>query len=507
MLLLRTMTEPAQTQNTEANRHKDPCLDADDTDAVEDSSAACSTAKPEQWGAFPLVISFICCGFTGGIIPGQALFVQFFADAHTFAELCPSGQAPCDIQMLHMNKIIGSFYVLMIGMQFACGGLFDLFGGRVCGILGSAIVSLSYLGIALMMVLLQTLPAQSYVWSNLVMFGVAIADTGAWLNNYALLGMIWHYPSHQKLVVALLNAAYQVGSLYALMAGRIMVGFNLTLPQLMAGWACVQMLASLVLRFTVPSHSEYLLQAQLISGVAPPNKSETGYDNVRAAWDILMMDWWPHTLLAFTCVFGQAFTFYYTTTIIPFGTYLLGSVEAGKQMGNFGALANGIVCLISAPFLGFSGDRFGFAAFMQIQLFALIVFTITFWVGTWPFACVAVVSGVVYTVTNFNVSSFWFVHFAPPNRMGLVLGLWYLLSSLIFFVLQFSMLTWSSNLPDGIERFMLPLVLLGALAVFSALFFEFYFMTYPIFPERPRVWAEDESMQGLNVQATVYGVY
>merc|ERR1719329_1020620 len=50
----------------------------------------------------------------------------------------------------------------------------------------------------------------------------------------------------------------------------------------------------------------------------------------------------------------------------------------------------------------------------------------------------------------------------------------------------------SESIEPGLKRFLLPMVVSGALAVLTAFLFSFFFWLWPPFPEMPRLVAEDE---------------
>lgn len=467
-----------------------------------------------KWNTIPLLVSFLCCGLTAGIIPGQMLFMQFFADAEVFSELCVDRQAlapkrTCDEQMLQMTQIINTLYVLMLGVQLACGGIFDQMGGRFCGAAGSILVALSYIGIAVTVHFVQILPNRNIMLSNMVMQFVAIADIGAWLNNFAMMGLLWQYPTQQKLVFAMMNAAYQVGSLHTCLAAWIMKTFHVSLPRLMIGWAVVQTATTVVLWKVTPGRDEYFAQAEKFLGMPLPRFDRSLTDTAKAAWDILRMDGWHHTKLCWTSSLGQAYVCFYMSVVISFGRHLFGSDHAGRTLGELCALVNGVVSLAIAPMLGILGDRFGFASFVNLQFVFLVTFSCTYWVSSWPATVLAASSVAAYTSINYMVAGSWFVHFSPPNRMGMVSGLWSFFSAVLWSLLSWLLTSWSQSLPDSIARFTRPLHFAAVLALTSSLLFCVSFARSSPFPLRPRRSAQDIIMgltqKDVGRTVTVYG--
>lgn len=515
------MAQKDSAESTEYSgwKKEDPFLDADDTDAVLDAplaaeegrSAAASSHAGEEapWSLLPLLVAFICCGFTAGIVPGQTLYVQFFAEAHVFQELCPPDSTGkyCDFQILHMTEIIGCFYVVMLGAQFACGGLFDAAGGRLCGALGSIVVALSYFGIAAMVALIQYFPEHVTICSYMVMLFVAVADIGAWLNNYALMGMIWHYPDRQKLVFALMNAAYQMGSIYALVAQRLMMNYSISLASFMAAWAVLQLVLTPLLWFSVPSLQSYHLQAEKVLRMPLPKKEKASWKNMITAYETLMLDWWPHTLLCVVLSWGNVFVFFYLSSLLPFGDSLFGELEAGSYLSTSSALINGLVSVAMAPVLGELGDRYGFGVYVNLQFILLIIFSCTVWVPIWAFTYIAGISAASYTSVNYMMSGAWFVNFSPPNRIGLVMGVWYLENSLIYVVTQVFVISWAMSLPAGANRYKIPMAFAGELAIFSSAFFIWTFYHSNPLPAKPRLLPEDDESMLLNQPGLTVGRY
>lgn len=473
---------------------------AEDTDAPDMHAAASSQAAVDNgrhqdrpWSFAPLFLTFMICGFTGGIIPGQNVFVAMLADENVFLSLCSDPQQTlltpptCTRQIVYMTRILTLLNAVILAVQLLCGRCFDLFGGQACGILGCVVVALAYAAIAFFLFLVSAAPDFADTWSIIIMVSIAIADTGAWLNNYALMGMVYHYPKHQKLVFALMNAAYQMGSLYAIGSQYIVATFKISLSQVFAGWSVFILLSAVPLRFCVPSHDEYLQEAEKnLETRATHIWKETFFDNVENAWRILKIDWKQHAGIGMTMTLGNVYTTLYVYLSVPYGQELFKSHEAGYQLADIWALGNGIITVALMPLISRAGDIWGFRIFIDLMLVFLVVFSCTVWVQSWTAAAIAVVSNVAYTCVSYMMIGIWFLYFSPPERLGMVTGLYYFLSSMAYIILQFLLLTWISHLSHGTIQYNIPLALAGELAIGSAICFYLAFAWSPPFPSQVR---------------------
>lgn len=197
-------------------------------------------------------------------------------------------------------------------------------------------------------------------------------------------------------------------------------------------------------------------------------------------------------MLCTVVIFGNTLVFFYMSIAVPLGRHLFGSTEAGKWLGDVCALSNGIVGMTFAPWLGILVDRYGFGLLVYSQLLLLYIFVLTFWIPTSWAAIIACVSNVAYTSLSYTSYSSWFIYFAPPNRLGMVSGVWFLGMSFISAIVTIGLTSWSSIIPPGVNRFFWPLAADGAAALISMTMFCLSYYLQSPFPEAPRLLKEDE---------------
>ena len=56
--------------------------------------------------------------------------------------------------------------------------------------------------------------------SYLFLFGTFTCDFGSLLNSFSFVGLIWHFPGKQTVVLALINATYQASAMLPMVAPR-----------------------------------------------------------------------------------------------------------------------------------------------------------------------------------------------------------------------------------------------------------------------------------------------
>ncbi|CAE8634853.1 unnamed protein product [Polarella glacialis] len=151
------------------------------------------------------------------IVPGQTVFIELFVNAGVFEDVCflHEEELGCDGQYLQMTAMLNLASISTMVVQILFGGAFDAWGGQICAALGSAAVALGFLSISVLVLLIPFWPAANQSLSYAVIASIILTDCGAYLNSYAMVGLVWHYPKHQGLIMSLMNATYQAGGALA----------------------------------------------------------------------------------------------------------------------------------------------------------------------------------------------------------------------------------------------------------------------------------------------------
>lgn len=249
------------------------------------------------------------------------------------------------------------------------------------------------------------------------------------------------------------------------------------------------------MRLVVPSQTEYYTEAERVLGMqlSRPDGDATFSDRVKAAWTVLRMDSLPHSEMCVAVSFGAAFTRFHLSVAVPLAQDLFGSADAGRQIGVWVAALNCTLSIAIGLLLGVCGDRFGFGIFVKLQLLGLVICLGTCWTRSWVAAVTAVASNIGYTSVEYMVSGIaWFIHFSPPNRIGMVTSVFNLFSTVMLLILQILMTSASQMMPEGLSRYVEPLVVSGLLACGTAGYFCIRFITVNPFPATQRLLQRDD---------------
>ena len=88
---------------------KTPLLHQESQDNFKVSAANTSTTT-KSW--LRLAAVFLIAVVSGGIIPGQAIFNQLFAESGLFHNLCSEHESTCDAQFLVIANIMNSLSIV-----------------------------------------------------------------------------------------------------------------------------------------------------------------------------------------------------------------------------------------------------------------------------------------------------------------------------------------------------------------------------------------------------------
>lgn len=390
-----------------------------------------------QQSLWLLVACFWACSLTAGIIPGRTLFSEFFANAGVFGHICKSEhqELGCDEQYLQIGMVLNLASVVVLMSGVLIGDAFDRLGGQICAVVGSLMVAVAFALIAMLVLLIPVFPSHNILLSYTTMCLVLLADIGANLNSFALLGLIWHYPDHQSLISSLVNATYLAGAFFAVGVEYVILIYKVSFAVPMISWSMAQVLVCVWLWQVIPSKAEYTQQAKLILGL--PVQVLDGNDlwsKTKLACSILRCDLFAHFMLALSFVGGQTVGFYYQAIAIPFATALFDSKKEGEEFGTMCSFINGICGILVIPFVGWLADYLGLGAAIVAQVLLPAVFGFTCTLTSWSFATITAASACSYTCICFLLMNRWILYFSPPNRVGMVMGIFQAVTASLVYV-------------------------------------------------------------------------
>ena len=100
--------------------------------------------KPQPpWARFAAL--WACSSLACGLLPGQSLFVEMFADSGVFMSSCADGKTGCTDQVLFLTSIFGAGQSLAYGFSAPIGLLFDRWGPNVTGVVGAILCAIGLL--------------------------------------------------------------------------------------------------------------------------------------------------------------------------------------------------------------------------------------------------------------------------------------------------------------------------------------------------------------------------
>ncbi|CAE7634349.1 unnamed protein product [Symbiodinium pilosum] len=156
------------------------------------------------------------------------------ADAGVYSSSCPDGKPGCTDQFLVLTSIFGIGQSLAFGFSAPIGLFFDRWGPMVTGVVGAV-----FCAMGLLMISGSVIGASSGYdahTSYLFLFGTFTCDFGSLLNSFSFVGLIWHFPGKQTVVLALINATYQASAMLPMVAQAAMEEYHFTLSSIMLAW-------------------------------------------------------------------------------------------------------------------------------------------------------------------------------------------------------------------------------------------------------------------------------
>lgn len=316
-----------------------------------------------------------------------------------------------------------------------------------------------------------------HVLHDLVLSDVAIVK----VNNWAIMSLMWRYPKYLALIYSLTAAAYQAGAVLPVVINAF-VQMGVSLATALLIMAAAQLVICPALMASIPTQQEFLDDAEKVLGIpAAPRKSP--YAQMIQSWQILGLDAWQHVLLCLDLAAGAAYASFYVNYIVPYATYLLHGSKAveGNTAANLSLYMTAIIGTVSSLILATLSDKTSFALLVASQLFLLALFSGTLFIPSWPAVWVAVAANAAYNSINSTLQGAWAQRFAPPERVGMSVGIICLAVSLGTQAIAQVFISMSYSMNPGVARFQLPLAIMGLAAMcVSFVWCVVYYYTKPI---------------------------
>ncbi|CAJ1418289.1 unnamed protein product [Effrenium voratum] len=418
---------------------------------------------------------------------------KLFADAGVFGSVCEEGTNGCKDQFLVLTGIFGVGQTVAYGFSAPIGLFYDRWGAMIVGTFGAllcavglALVTSSVAGAAF---------GSDRITSYLFVLGVFVCDFGSMLNSFSFMGLIWHFPGKQTLVIALINATYQASALLPLILQGAMDSYSVPLYVYLSVWTLVVLGTVYVCYVMTPSQAEYYEQAKKVLGMPLPKRPPADLkvrEMLGKAWDVLRQDTAQHIASGMALAFGFALPGYYASMTAPYGEALFGTKADGERLAEINVLCTSVVGLAVGPFSGSIADRFGLE--VLIVLFAMLtgLATVTLPLPSWP-AQILCASSLTFFISLFTIFiSRYLLLYSPPNRFGAVQGVYVLVVILISTPWSLGGVAATALLGTGVNAYRIPMLVFGLTGVVSLSWYAWYFQKNPP-PENPTLLPEDEA--------------
>lgn len=434
---------------------------------------------------------WVACWICSGLVPGMSVFVDLFARAGVFGSICSPEDGTCDRQYMALS---GTFNVANVATLFSLlpiGLVFDRYGAHACAVSGAALV---FAGLALLQV--PVLGAQSGcdAWTAwLFPIGVMVTDMGSLLNSQCTLGLVWHFPRRQSFVISLGNASYQAASLLPMLLQFLMQSLDFSLSSALASYMAAVAIAACVCHVHTPVQAEFFAEAKRALGIPlpPPPKAIDCLGVLRRGNEVLWRRFRDHRWVIFASSLGICCGMNYSSLSGDYGSKLFGSPDDGEHLADLYAVMNAVVGGAIAPL--------GIIFIDSLGIMSLIITLVVMNAGT--FAFIAQPSWLAQAVVCFcsvgdmavylTFVTKYILIYAPPNRMGVVQGLLFAYALLFNAPIMLSFQQWMDMMPDGVERFSLPLFVASGLGLLGSSVYAV--RSYLVgFPELPELLPEDE---------------
>lgn len=350
--------------------------------------------------ALQVGLAIIYCLFAAGIVFGYAAIKPVLIDQGVYHELCTKqeldeGTNPCYRQEIKLNLMFTIAAVSTNVAALPIGTILDRYGPRVCGIIGSILLTIG----ALLFSFAKQIPVDAYIPGYLFL---ALGGPFVFISSFQLSNT---FPKHSGLILALLTGAFDSSSALFLVFRLIYesTGGRIDPQKLFLVYLVVPVFILVVQIFVMPKDS-YKSVSEVIKEVeeeaiipTPPEYDEDARqvhrerrestvseiqsllgkstntkraareeekNNVSGVWGALhgrtawqqIKTWWFVLITLFTVIQMTRIN-YFVATVRSQERWLLGSEERAKTVNDFFDVALPLGGVLSIPFIGTILDR------------------------------------------------------------------------------------------------------------------------------------------------------
>jgi MFS family permease len=347
-------------------------------------------------------LAVVYCLFAAGIVFGYAAIKPVLIDQSVFKNLCTKkelkdGTSPCYKQELRLNLMFTIAAVSTNVAALPIGTVLDRYGPRVCGIIGSVLLTTG----ALLFSFASKVSDDNDLFTPGYFF-LALGGPFVFISSFQLSNT---FPQHSGLILALLTGAFDSSSALFLLFRLLYQGTNANLntQKLFLIYLIVPIFILVVQIFVMPAESyktvgEIVKAAELeINAPTPDDASDSEIRAARerresvaseitalldkstntkraareekknthsgvwgamhgyTAWEQIRSFWF--LLITLFTVVQMTRINYFVATIRPQERYLLGSEEAAITVNDFFDVALPLGGVLSIPFIGSLLDR------------------------------------------------------------------------------------------------------------------------------------------------------
>lgn len=405
-----------------------------------------------------MIIVFLCSILASGPLQAFPTLEPLLIDAKVFANNCPNGILGCIEQEIQLSNMYTIAVGVSLGLFCILGYIYDRTGPRFTSTLGA-------LGVAVGMI--ATAVSIYFPWLNWVLYiSLPVTDVFGFLNSFAFIGFIWHVPKYQVFIIGIGSASYEMSAIMGVFLKWIVRSFGVSLSLgfvILGGISCLVAVGSLLF---VPSQAEYYERASyhLKKQCEPPHESFFALS--KGALKVLSHYKLENIIFLLFIIAALCYLQNYVADCFDYYQLFLGSELADNLSTAFGFLQL-ILAAFAAPFTGILFDWIGFTPFVVGLLITQIIFTALIFVPNYYAAIVSIIFGFIWLSVLYNLIGKWYVHYAPPELLGLLIGASYGISGMVEFAIVLALSALLVKYSSGIGIFFYSFVITGS---FSLLF-------------------------------------
>jgi hypothetical protein len=308
---------------------------------------------------FRIFFGYVSCCFASGVLNAYPTLAEIFVANGVLNDGCEGSVAgKCDTQNDRLQLIYYIAGGATLVLYLFVGQAFDTLGPRGVAVVGAVGCAAWFLTMA------AAVRWRAMQWSLWV--SIPMVDLFGYLNSFALVGFIFHFPAWQVLLIGICNSSYNSSS--AVLYLLAYMSKEMPLDYAFGVLSASALLSAVLAYFSIPTQEEYFACAEAAGNAPMTRMPFRPAHSFRDGLNVLSRRKLDNMVVFGAIFFAGTFLSFWTGSVFQYLNYVVGRAEANSLSITY-SLVWALFGTLATPLTGLFYD------FAQMNIFVWFCWT------------------------------------------------------------------------------------------------------------------------------------